>query len=341
MLIIGDYAYPNKEIEFDKAFGFHENILLNCEGYIVEKENSQKGVFNNISSILHFKTLKPVLGLANNHIMDSPDGVKCSIEIAKKNNLLTVGAGKDIDEALQPLIIVDEGIEVAIIAAGWDVIGCKHATASSQGVAPLKENLILPLIRKHKKLGQKVLVYAHWGYELEIYPHPTHRNLAKNFINAGADIVLGCHSHCLQGYEEHNGKYIFFGLGNAIFQENYYYNGGLVFPTFCQTGLSVNWSPKSGAVSVSDIKLSNGKVSLSHFFAPTQHQALTELSKFQSLSENDYIAFFRSNRRKKKLLPIFFEKDSAFIYKFKCLFVIFRATIISVLFKLKLKGSSR
>ncbi|GAG83200.1 unnamed protein product [marine sediment metagenome] len=66
----------------------------------------------------------------------------------------------------------------------------------------------------------------HWGYEYVHYPHPGQIKLAHNLIDAGADLIFGHHPHVIQGYEEYDGKYIFYSLGNFQFgiRDNKYTN---------------------------------------------------------------------------------------------------------------------
>lgn len=341
MIILGDVATNKSNIEID-SININSTILLNCEGYLVENIGTNNTVFNNISLFRNLsKKFNLILNLSNNHTMDLKNGVSKSLELANVNNLETVGAGLNLDDANKPLINVIDGVEVAIISGGWDVIGCKPAKKETEGVAPLDSERIFTQVQEQTQLGRKVLVYLHWGYELEIYPQPTHRQLAKNCIEFGADIVLGCHSHCIQGYEKHQDKYIFYGLGNSIFEENYYYNGKLSFPEFCNIGLAVNWDIKSNEVMTSLTKYEDNTLIVGGFRAPEQQDDLNQLSQFSNLTHNEYINFFKDKRRKKKLLPVFHENDRELMYKAKRSFNIIRSSIISRLFKLGLKGSSR
>lgn len=340
MLIFGDYAYPFEKINYSKGLFKKKNILFNCEGYLVGKDDGDfKGVYNNMHSLSSFQANNTILGLANNHIMDSPSGVVDSIRLANKNhNVRTVGAGSNLKEASKPLIIEENGVEIAIIAAGWDVIGCKYATSRSQGIMPLQEDFILPIVIEQKSLGRKVLVYAHWGYELEFYPHPTHRNLALRLINAGADIIVGCHAHCLQGYEKHNNGYIFYGVGNSVFKQNHYFNGKLKFPDYCSSGLSIDWDPLEKKILVANIMLNDSdEIFISKYIKPENHQRLKELSIFSGMDKDNYLEYFSKMRRKKKFLPIFKEPDMSVLYKLKRYFVIIRASIIKVLFICSIK----
>ena len=68
--------------------------------------------------------------------------------------------------------------------------------------------------------AQVIIVYLHWGSELETVPDTTQITLAHAAIDAGADLVVGSHPHVIQGYEEYNGHYIVYSLGNFCFGGN-------------------------------------------------------------------------------------------------------------------------
>lgn len=343
MIFFGDFASYRKslKINFQKDY-LGATILLNCEGYLVEDAGVHNTVFNNIKL---FKDLSNnydiVLNLSNNHTMDVDNGVAQSLKLAQSNNLQTVGAGLVLNEAERPLIKIINGIEVAIISGGWDVIGCKYASNNSQGVAPLDSKYLLNQISTQKKLGRKIAIYLHWSYELEVYPQPTHRELARRCIDAGADIILGCHSHCLQGFEKYNQKYIFYGLGNTVFDENYFFDGKLSFPVLCKTGLAVDWEPVSGQVLVTTTTYENNILVVSDFVEPESLRVINKLSEFSNMNSQEYLEFFKKNRRKKNLLPIFSETDTSMIYHVKRHFLFFRAKVIKKMFVLGIKGGSK
>ena len=64
------------------------------------------------------------------------------------------------------------------------------------------------------------VVFVHWGIEREAYPEEYQRTLAKQYIDAGADLVIGNHSHVPQGIEYYKGVPIVYCLGNFIFNSN-------------------------------------------------------------------------------------------------------------------------
>ena len=61
------------------------------------------------------------------------------------------------------------------------------------------------------------MVYVHWGKENTHKLLDYQKNLAKIYIDAGADAVIGGHPHVLQGIEIYKGKPIFYSLGNFWF----------------------------------------------------------------------------------------------------------------------------
>lgn len=70
-----------------------------------------------------------------------------------------------------------------------------------------------------KKKTDLVVVYTHWGQEYKKSPNESQIELAHAFIDAGANIVVGSHPHVIQPVEQYNGKYIFYSLGNFIFDQ--------------------------------------------------------------------------------------------------------------------------
>jgi poly-gamma-glutamate capsule biosynthesis protein CapA/YwtB (metallophosphatase superfamily) len=72
-------------------------------------------------------------------------------------------------------------------------------------------------IAKAKKEADIVVVMVHWGKERVDQPEPYQKDFGKQYIDAGADLVIGSHPHVLQGFEMYKGKWIAYSLGNFIF----------------------------------------------------------------------------------------------------------------------------
>lgn len=77
-------------------------------------------------------------------------------------------------------------------------------------------NCILEEIKTLPKDAFKV-VYVHWGNEFINYPSSQQKRFAHWLIDVGFDLVVGMHPHVLQGFEKYCGKYIYYSLGNFVF----------------------------------------------------------------------------------------------------------------------------
>lgn len=62
------------------------------------------------------------------------------------------------------------------------------------------------------------VLYVHWGNEYINRPSAAQKKFAHWLIDAGFDLIIGMHPHVLQGYEVYKGKYIFYSLGNFVFE---------------------------------------------------------------------------------------------------------------------------
>lgn len=81
-------------------------------------------------------------------------------------------------------------------------------------------------IQKAKGFSDIIILFCHWGVEYAKNPTEAQKELAHQFIDAGADLIIGSHPHVIQdpggAPEEYNGKRIYYSLGNFIFDQ--YFN---------------------------------------------------------------------------------------------------------------------
>ena len=77
--------------------------------------------------------------------------------------------------------------------------------------------VLLEEIQARKQDHDFVIVYIHWGIERDESPQEYQRTMARQMIDAGADLIVGSHPHVLQGIEYYKGKGIVYSLGNFIF----------------------------------------------------------------------------------------------------------------------------
>ena len=95
-----------------------------------------------------------------------------------------------------------------------------QATESEPGILRCYDTtLFLETIAKAREHADFVLAYVHWGTEYSYDLEEVQLTTGKEYLDAGADVVIGAHSHCLQGLEYYEGKPIVYSLGNYWFNE--------------------------------------------------------------------------------------------------------------------------
>lgn len=154
--------------------------------------------------------------LSNNHFYDyGEDGVEQTLRTCDKYGIEYVGGGHNIDEASKILYKRIGNQTLAIINC------CEHefsvATEISGGSNPLNPIQQYYNIQNAKTKADYVIVIVHGGHEHWQYPSPRMVETYRFFVDAGADAVVNHHQHCFSGYEEYQGKPIFYGLGNFCF----------------------------------------------------------------------------------------------------------------------------
>lgn len=160
--------------------------------------------------------------LAHNHLYDHlEDGYLKTTEFLKANGIQYLGAGFTNSEIEKELIIEKDGISVALL---------NYVTSDTNPNIP-QDAILQPNWFDLKKAASKipeiktkvdhVVLLLHWGgiAEGKLYPDINQRNISHKLIDAGADLIIGGHSHTIHPFESYKGKYIFYSLGNFCFAD--------------------------------------------------------------------------------------------------------------------------
>ena len=83
-------------------------------------------------------------------------------------------------------------------------------------------------MRTASRQGDVVVVYLHWGEELQGCPTAQQRITARALAEAGADIVVGSHAHVLLGSGWMGDTYVDYGLGNFLWYHNHEPESGVL-----------------------------------------------------------------------------------------------------------------
>lgn len=163
-----------------------------------------------------------ILSLANNHMLDQGDtGLANTLSYLSKAGIQTVGAGTDIDSAWQPKIMEANGIKIGFIAVSY--ASSNDGGANDNGLVARTKDLARAKqeITRLKKIADFIVVSMHAGSEYTREPNNEQQKFARSVIDAGANLVIGSHPHWVQTIEKYQGKYIFYSLGNFIFDQEW------------------------------------------------------------------------------------------------------------------------
>lgn len=163
-----------------------------------------------------------IVSLANNHAYDyGPDALVDTMETLEEVGIPYVGAGRNLEEAKKPVYFVANGKKIAIVSATQierSANYTKEATETAPGVLKtLNPDKYLEVIGNACKNSDYVIAFVHWGTEHEEHYGADQANLAKQYVEAGADAVIGGHTHCLQGMQYIDGVPVIYSLGNFWF----------------------------------------------------------------------------------------------------------------------------
>ena len=194
--------------------------------------------------------------LANNHLYDyGPEALLDTVSACRKAGISCCGAGEDLEAALAPARLRAGGAAVALLSVACTLPVESAARQGKPGIAPVgvgqsfepdfnlsaEQPGTVPFVRTWavpadqqrvcdrvaalRDEGHAVIVGIHWGVP-EHWLSPSlgrlaeyQRPLGRALIDAGADIVLGHHTHSLHPIEVYRGRPIFYSVGNFLFEE--------------------------------------------------------------------------------------------------------------------------
>ncbi len=160
-----------------------------------------------------------IVTLANNHALDfGTDALLDSCAVLDSAGICRVGAGS-LEEAQAWKTMEVKGKRIAFLGVTRVIpVAEWAATAYNPGMfSTYDPTRVLEQIQAAKGENDYVVVYVHWGIEKEEYPEDYQKTMGRQYIDAGADLVIGSHPHVLQGIEYYKEKPIVYSLGNLVF----------------------------------------------------------------------------------------------------------------------------
>jgi poly-gamma-glutamate capsule biosynthesis protein CapA/YwtB (metallophosphatase superfamily) len=200
----------------DYPFAKIKDVVASADYAIANLEGPMTKINNAPSNNMRFH-FDPALGLelsaagfdafslANNHGLDQ--GTKGESDTHKSLEATRLKYFGDVSSDDGPILNFSIGDEKFAVIGLHDVYRKIDPKAVAEKIAATKKD------------GDIVIVYPHWGDEYQHEHNAQQERLAHAFIDAGADLVIGSHPHVIQDIESYKGKFIFYSLGNLVFDQ--------------------------------------------------------------------------------------------------------------------------
>lgn len=192
-----------------KEFSSNDYFVINYEGTFTDSKNSQNDKYNFKSVKQRASLLKNAgvthASIANNHIYDFDKiGYDNTIVSLKKNKIVPLG------ENCEPKILKKGKHKCAILSASLTTNNEELCISSIEQLRSSVKQF------EDKNSGIPLIVYIHWGLELQPKPEKWQQELAKDLIELGTDAIIGHHPHVVQTIEFINDKPVFYSIGNFV-----------------------------------------------------------------------------------------------------------------------------
>ncbi len=207
-----DYSYP---FTFTREYFENDDLTLSnleCALTDVRLQSVEQFYFRAPAAYAEILTQGGVdfVTTANNHMGDFGEGREEFTYATLEEYKIPFGK-----EGEAKILTTDSGLKVGIYCA------CNH-------LAPDPEQAETAVRQLRADGADYVICALHWGKELVYKPFDSQVELAHRCIDAGADLIYGSHSHCLQPVEEYKDGLILYSMGNWVF-------GGSTKPTDMDT----------------------------------------------------------------------------------------------------------
>lgn len=236
----GAFIFDGLRSEFQKA----DLVVANLEGPITDNssvsETSLEGTHNNYvftfpvetAALLKQENVR-LVNIGNNHILNfKEEGVEQTKKFLKEVSVDFFGSPIPGDERVNFQTL--SGTRIAFV--NYNEFIWKGQDKTFEDIASVKDKVDF------------VVVYTHWGKEY-VEATPEMKMLAHEFVDAGADLIIGSHPHVIQATEEYQGKWIYYSLGNLIFDQ--------YFRSETQSGLIVRavFDPSTKAIMLTELPI--------------------------------------------------------------------------------------
>ncbi len=220
-----DRISQNSELKFEYPFSGLQTLernnydawMGNLECPVTDKQSTKKDkeVYLRFSCkpeyLKELAKYFDVVSLANNHTDNmGEEGFQNTKKYLEKSGIKYFGSYDQRKDEICKVVDIKnkENISIPIVFCGY------------HGVYKLPTQKEIDEIKKYSN-KYIVVVYPHQGQEYTFKGNTYQKLIYRKFIDAGADVVIGSHPHVVENVEIYKGKYIFYSLGNFIFDQTW------------------------------------------------------------------------------------------------------------------------
>jgi poly-gamma-glutamate synthesis protein (capsule biosynthesis protein) len=211
-----------------------------------------------------------VINIANNHILQhGRRAFEETLALLRASGIAPVGVATSDGRSCEPARVDVAGVEHVFLGYAFE-------TDKYYAGVPLyargDRDAIVADICRSKSRDNVVVCSFHWGNEFVSYPNLEQIAIARAAIDAGCDLVLGHHPHVLNGFERYRDKYIFYSLGNFVFDQ--------LWNKDCTLGMAITLRLSAGHVSLRNANC----VRIGRDYRPAMATDLDDRGTLQQLS---------------------------------------------------------
>lgn len=160
--------------------------------------------------------------MANNHSYDQGlKGMTDTYQNLTDAHICPIGYGEKYEDRFQPAIVANGRDSIALFSVLFLSTGKYNNADNQPGICQANAIVLGQHIKEFKQHHPttKVVVMPHWGIEYQPEACQLQRQQAKVLVEAGADLIAGHHPHVSQDCDTINGKFVYYSLGNLVFDQ--------------------------------------------------------------------------------------------------------------------------
>lgn len=163
-----------------------------------------------------------IVNIATNHMLDKKEaGLKGSIDFWNSQPVTLLGGYYDDEDYENIRVVEKNGIKIAFVTYTYGLNGMTLPSSSKIHIPLIDDDEIVRMVEKAKTLADATVCVMHWGTDGSTVVTNEQKRLAGLITDAGADVILGMHSHTLQPVEWQVGRngnktLVIYSLGNFL-----------------------------------------------------------------------------------------------------------------------------